>query len=133
MINPINIAIVDDELDMHTICKAIFSNEVKNNLFNTFYFSNGKECYDFIQDEHEKIKVILVLSDLQMPIMDGFTLLELIKKNYPEISVYIISAYGSDDYISKAKKLGAEDFFVKPINFSRLKKQILEEFIDYSK
>ena len=68
----------------------------------------------------EKEKPDIVLADLRMPEMDGMILLEKIKAKYPEISVIVLTAYGTVDNAVKAMKKGAFYYLTKPVNLEEL-------------
>ena len=124
----LNIAFVDDEEAMQTIVELRFKNEIKEGKVKIHYFLNGEECANYLRKESHKLSILLILSDINMPVMDGFTLLEIIKKNYPQIEVFMLSAYGTSEYFSKADQLGADDFFTKPVDFAKLKDKIFQKF-----
>lgn len=88
-----------------------------------FAFS-GQEALDLLNDTIPP-DVVYVFSDINMPGMSGLDLLDTIKKNYPNIKVSMISAYGDQENYEKAIKSGAKEFFTKPIDFNTLKKEIL--------
>lgn len=81
---------------------------------------NGKEALDILASE----KVDLVLLDLVMPVMDGFTVLERMNKG--STKVIIVSALSQDVFISKAMNLGADYYMLKPFSFKALEEKILE-------
>ena len=72
-------------------------------------------------------EAILILSDINMPGMSGLELLERIKKNYlaPPPVVMMVTAYGDDENFNTAKRLGADDFLTKPVDFKVLKEKLL--------
>jgi len=72
-------------------------------------FPNGKELVDFISTQ----KIDVVLTDLNMPIMDGFGVLEQLKKNYPDIKVVVISMYDDEKIFKRVVKEGADAFILK--------------------
>lgn len=125
-----NLAIVDDEPGVHTIFKARFRKEVKAGLLKLHHFYNGQECYDALKGQklNEELDFGFIILDINMPIMDGFTLLKIIKTEYPSFDVCMCSAYADEDYVSKARSLGAIDFLVKPLNFKEMKKIVYEKF-----
>ena len=129
MSDKLNIAVVDDEEGVHKIFQAHFQREVKNELVTVHYFFNGKECINFLEADGKNINILLVLSDINMPVMYGLTLLDIIKREFPKIEVYMITAYDTDDYIKKTDDLGADRFLVKPLDFKKLKKEIKEKFL----
>ena len=74
----------------------------------------------------EEIEPILVavLSDINMPGMDGLELLGEIKRRRPELPVIMVTAYGDDERRRRARELGASEFVAKPVDFDRLKEQL---------
>lgn len=73
-------------------------------------------------DGHEAIEVVketqphLVTMDITMPVMDGLQSLSIIKRDYPEIQVVVVSAFGERANILEAIRLGASNFIVKPFD-----------------
>src|SRR5262244_2152947 len=68
--------------------------------------------------------LIAIVSDINMPGMDGLDLLGEIKRRYPELSVMMVTAYGDDERRRRAKELGAAEFLTKPVDFDFLKTQL---------
>lgn len=86
--------------------------------------SNGKEAYDKIEEYYPDV----VLTDITMPYMDGLELAEKITKDYPEISIILITGNNEFEYAKRALKVGVCDYIVKPFEkeeliFSLLKLQ----------
>jgi len=77
--------------------------------FDVFIAFNGKQALEILK----KNKIDLILLDLMMPIMDGFTFLEKLKNKKEKIKVFILSNLGQQDDIDKSIKLGATEFFIK--------------------
>ena len=75
--------------------------------------------------EHKQ-EAVLILSDINMPGMSGFELLEQIKKKFgaPPPVVMMITAYGDKENYAKAIELGADDFITKPVDFTELKEKL---------
>ena len=71
---------------------------------------------------------ILILSDINMPGMSGLELLKKIKSNYvaPPPVVMMVTAYGDEENYNTAKRLGADDFLTKPVDFTLLKQKLLK-------
>ena len=69
-------------------------------------------------------QLIVILSDINMPGMDGLTLLGEIKRRWPELLVMMVTAYGDDERRRIAHTRGAADFIAKPVDFSILKRQL---------
>lgn len=111
------ILIVDDEPDVEVLMKQRFRKQIKEKRFSLLFARNGIEALDVLAKEPE---VRLVISDINMPEMDGLTLLKNINEKFPNVIPIIVSAYGDMNNIRAAMNLGAFDFVTKPINFEDL-------------
>jgi len=110
------ILVVDDEPDLELLIKQKFRKEIKDGKYNFTFAANGVEALNKLIEDQE---IELVLTDINMPEMDGLTLLAKIKElNNPLLHSVIVSAYGDIQNIRTAMNGGAFDFIVKPINFS---------------
>ena len=119
-----NILVVDDEKDIQPLFEQRFRKEIKNGEINFVFAYSGEEALECLQDyKHE---AVLILSDINMPGMSGFELLDKIKqKNHkPPPVVMMITAYGDDENYKQAMQLGADDFLTKPVDFVDLKEKI---------
>lgn len=114
---PANILVVDDEPDLELLIKQKFRKKVKNNEFNFTFANKGLEALNRIQEDKE---IDIVLTDINMPEMDGLTLVSKLTEQYPTLRSVIVSAYGDMGNIRKALNFGAFDFITKPINFEDL-------------
>ena len=111
------ILIVDDEEDLEDLILQRFSHKDFLHDYQFLYASNGLEALEAIRDFPD-IEIALV--DINMPEMDGLTLLEKSKKYNPLLQAIIISAYGDMSNIRIAMNKGAFDFLNKPIDMSDL-------------
>jgi CheY-like chemotaxis protein len=114
-----HIVFVDDEksaikLFEHSLKAQVQSGEVK-----LLCFSSGQECLDYLKVN--EVEVMLMFSDINMPNMDGFSLLDKLKVYYPHLDLFFISAYDREDFKSKASMMGAKGYLTKPVNFSAIK------------
>ena len=118
------ILVVDDERDVQLLFEQRFRREVKNGeMYFVFAFS-GEEALTYL-NEHEH-EAVLILSDINMPGMSGLELLGRIKQKYnqPPPVVMMITAYGDAENFNTAKRLGADDFLTKPVDFTLLKEKL---------
>ena len=92
-----HIAVIDDEDDFLTIFKFMFRSETTKGLYDLHYFHNGKEFAEFIAENNKKEFFDLVLTDLNMPFMNGFELLKLAHQEIPYVPIFVLSAYGAED------------------------------------
>jgi DNA-binding NtrC family response regulator len=122
----IEIMSVDDEVDIQEIYNFHFEEEQKKNEVRLYYSSSGKECLNFLNTETGS-DIILVLSDINMPEMNGLELLDKIKSVHPNVHVCMVSAYDTYDYKNQAEQKGAASFFSKPVDFEKLKEFIFGE------
>lgn len=115
---PIKMLIVDDEPDIEPLIRQKFRKQIKENAYDFLFAQNGVDALARIES-HPDIEVIL--SDINMPEMDGLTLLSRIEAmNNPALKAVIISAYGDMENIRTAMNRGAFDFVTKPIDFNDL-------------
>ena len=118
------ILVVDDEHDIQQLFEQRFRKEIKSGEFNFIFTFSGPEAIEYLdRAPHE---VVLILSDINMPGMSGFELLNEIKKKFtkPPPIVMMITAYGDDENRNQSIKMGADDFLTKPIDFNLLKTKL---------
>jgi CheY-like chemotaxis protein len=118
------ILVVDDEQDVQVLFEQRFRKEIKNGEFNFAFAFSGEDALGYLKEhEHE---AVLILSDINMPGMSGLQLLEEIKQKYykPPPVVMMITAYGDAENFNMAKRLGADDFLTKPVDFITLKEKL---------
>ncbi|WP_339842013.1 adenylate/guanylate cyclase domain-containing protein [uncultured Maribacter sp.] len=111
------IMVVDDETDLEILIKQKFRKQIRQNEYEFVFAINGRDALDKLV-EHPGIDI--VLSDINMPEMDGLTLLSELHESSPLIKSVIVSAYGDMENIRVAMNRGAFDFITKPINFEDL-------------
>ncbi len=111
------IMVVDDETDLEMLIKQKFRKQIRQNEYEFLFAINGQDALDKL-DANPGVEI--VLSDINMPEMDGLTLLSRLHESKPLIKSVIVSAYGDMDNIRVAMNRGAFDFITKPINFEDL-------------
>ena len=115
--SPTRLLVVDDEEDLELLILQRFRRHIRQGEIDFVFARNGKEALEKLED-HPEIR--LVLSDINMPVMDGLTLLAQLEEIRPEIRAVIVSAYGDMENIRTAMNRGAFDFITKPIDFKDL-------------
>ena len=118
------ILVVDDEKDIKFLFEQRFRKEIKAGKVAFLFAFSGEEAQDYlISNGADHVKKIL--SDINMPGMNGLELLKWIKNNFPELKVAMITAYGDEKNYQQAKEYGCDDYMTKPINFNHLKEKVL--------
>ena len=111
------ILVADDEVDLEMLIKQKFRQKIREQEYEFIFAVNGNDALAKIQLHPD---VDIVLSDINMPEMDGLTLLSRLGESSPLIKSVIVSAYGDMENIRTAMNRGAFDFITKPINFEDL-------------
>jgi two-component system, response regulator, stage 0 sporulation protein F len=121
----VSILVVDDEADVAELFRQQFRREVRQGTYAMHFANSGEEALAKLDDEIEPT-LIVILSDINMPGMDGLTLLREVKARHPELPVMMVSAYGDDERRRRADEYGAREFITKPVDFDLLKTQLLQ-------
>src|SRR4051812_14599736 len=111
------ILVADDEVDLETLIRQKFRQKIRQQEYEFVFAANGNDAIRKIE-EHPDID--MVLSDINMPEMDGLTLLGKLATSNPLLKTVMVSAYGDMENIRTAMNRGAFDFVTKPINFDDL-------------
>ena len=112
-----NILVVDDERDLAELIQQKFRKKIRNNEYAFTFAYDGLEALALLNQNNE---IDMVLTDINMPKMDGLTLLSRVNENFPLLKSVIVSAYGDMQNIRTALNRGAFDFVTKPIDFQDL-------------
>jgi adenylate cyclase len=123
------ILVVDDEADLEALVKQKFRRKIRENVYEFVFAQNGEEALQKVS-EHPDLDI--VLSDINMPIMDGLTLLSRLPEANPILKAIVVSAYGDMQNIRTAMNRGAFDFVCKPVDFDDLD-VTMEKTINYVK
>ena len=119
-----SILIVDDEPDIADLFRQRFRREVRQGQYVLHFADSGEEALRQLAEIHPEL--IVILSYINMPGMDGLELLREVRRLRPELPVLMVTAYGDDERRHRAKELGAADFLTKPVDFDRLKQQLVQ-------
>lgn len=108
----LTILVIEDEDSLLQLYRIVLEKEG----FKVLTVHNGQEAWDLIEKEH----VDLVITDILMPVMDGYEFTELLRRSNPSMPVLMITA--KDDFPSKNKgfSLGTDDYMTKPVNLDEM-------------
>ena len=118
-----SILVVDDEPDVADLFRQRFRREARQGTYVMHFAASGTEALDRLAGEIQPT-LIAVVSDINMPGMDGLELLAEIKQRFPDLPVMMVTAYGDDDRRRRARELGAFQFLPKPVDFDKLKARL---------
>ncbi len=113
----VKILVVDDEADLEVLIKQKFRQKIREQQYEFVFAINGRHALEQLE-QHSNVDV--VLSDINMPEMDGLTLLSRLNEQHSLLKTVIVSAYGDMENIRMAMNRGAFDFVTKPVDFKDL-------------
>ena len=116
-----NIIIVDDEAMIEPIFQLHFRQEIANQKVHLHFFQSPKKALIFCCEN----TISLLITDVNMPEMSGYALVENLKKKGFSAPIFMITAYQDEETERKAKELGVTAFFTKPVDLKELKIRIL--------
>ncbi len=111
------ILVADDEADLEILIKQKFRKQIREQKYQFLFSLNGKDALSKLQENRD---IDVVLSDINMPEIDGLTLLTQLHEVCPLVQTVMVSAYGDMENIRTAMNRGAFDFVCKPVNFEDL-------------
>jgi adenylate cyclase len=115
------ILVVDDEPDLEALVTQKFRRQIRDGALSFLFAHDGVEALSLVAENGD---IDMVLSDINMPRMDGLSLLERLQQAEEKLSTVIVSAYGDMSNIRTAMNRGAFDFLTKPIDFADLETTI---------
>ena len=119
----VSILVVDDETDVADLFRQRFRRETREGTYVMHFAYSGEEALDKLVGGIEP-QLIVILSDINMPGMDGLALLREIKERWGDLPVMMVTAYGDDERRRRADEYGAAEFITKPVDFDLLKEQL---------
>jgi DNA-binding NtrC family response regulator len=119
----VRVLVVDDEQDVEALFRQQFRREVREGLYTLDFALSALSALAILDDAGGE-KIILLVSDINMPGMSGLDLLPIVKKRRPNLPVFMISAYGDAERVKTALERGASKFVTKPVDFPQLKQDV---------
>jgi DNA-binding response OmpR family regulator len=117
--------IVDDETDIEPLFKQRFRREIRDGILEC-HFCFSAECALEYLNSARATDIVLILSDINMPGMNGLELLRILKEKYSHLTVFMVTAYDDEEKYKKALEYGADRYLTKPIDFEKLKAEVLD-------
>ena len=117
------ILVVDDEPDVVELFRQRFRGEARRGDYALHFAESGESALELLKRDIRP-ELVLIVSDINMPGMDGLQLLREIRRGWPELSVMMVTAYGDDERRRSAAEAGAVDFLNKPVDFDYLKQRV---------
>ena len=118
-----SILVVDDEPDVTEMFRQRFRREARQGTYVLHFAASGEEALDKLANG-VRPELIVILSDINMPGMDGLSLLREIKTRRPDLPVMMVTAYGDEERRRQAAEAGALQFLSKPVDFELLKEEL---------
>jgi len=119
----VSILVVDDEPDVADLFRQRFRREARQGTYVLHFAGSGEDALQQLADDIEP-ELIVILSDINMPGMDGLELLREVKQQRPGLPVMMVTAYGDDERRRRAAEFGAAHFINKPVDFDLLKSHL---------
>ena len=119
----VSILVVDDEADVAELFRQQFRREVRQGDY-VMHFAQSAEAALGMLADGIRPELIVVLSDINMPGMDGLGLLRKVKEQHAQLPVIMVTAYGDDERRQTARQYGAAEFVTKPVDFALLKQHL---------
>jgi CheY-like chemotaxis protein len=118
-----SVLVVDDEPDVAEMFRQHFRREARQGTYVLHFAASGDEALDKLVNG-VRPELIVILSDINMPGMDGLSLLREIKRLRPDLPVMMVTAYGDEERRRQAGAAGALQFLTKPVDFDFLKREL---------
>lgn len=116
---PISVLFVDDEKTLRLVYEKLIGSWVDK----MYLASNGQEGFEI----YNQYQPDLVITDIRMPVMNGLDMTLMIRRQYPQARIVILSAYSEASFLIRAIEGGVKDFLIKPVDNHVLHKAIIEQ------
>lgn len=110
------VAVIDDEVEMEYIYSILLEKPIRKGLVELKFFSDSRTFVNWLENNQPD----LILSDINMPDLDGPNVMEVIKKTGRSIPTYFVSGYDEAEFRKIMRELGVYRFLSKPLNFNNV-------------
>lgn len=125
---PLDIVIVDDESSVGVLYEMKLRKPIENGSIRYHFFENAQDCLNYFEQTPRHPGAEVLFTDINMPEVSGFDLLAKVKRKFPSIDVFMMSAYDDEASIQKSFRLGARGYFTKPVNYRELQNRIEADY-----
>ncbi len=119
----LKVLVVDDEPDVELMFRQRMRRDIRSGRYDFVFARSGVHALEVLAEHPD---VCQVITDLNMPEMDGLTLLDCLTEAWPDVPSLVVSAYGDSGRISSARERGSSGFVVKPVDFDLLRSAMAE-------
>ena len=123
------VLVVDDEPEVEPMFRQRMRREVRAGVYEFLFARSGRHALEVLEENPD---VQLVITDLNMPEMNGWQLLDALGEQWPGLPSMVVSAYGDAENVRRAEERGAAGFVVKPVDFTDLREKVAESLGDAS-
>jgi len=117
------ILVVDDEEDVISLFKQRFRREIRSGELSLAFAHSAQDALALLAEPAES-RVVLILSDINMPGMSGLELLRVLKERRVPSPVVMITAYDNPEHKQMAQRYGADGYLTKPLDFDELRAEL---------
>ena len=125
-LDALKVLVVDDEPDVEPLFRQQMRRDIRSGRYQFVFARSGVHALEVLAEHPD---VSLVITDLNMPEMDGLTLLDCLAETWPGVPSLVVSAYSDTDRMSDARERGSSVFVVKPVDFGLLR-SAMEDSLD---
>ena len=115
------VLVVDDEPEVEPMFRQRMRREVRAVVYEFLFALSGRRAVEVLEENPD---IRLVITDLNMPEMNGCQLLDALGHQWPDLPSIVVSAYGDRDNVQQAEERGARCFVVKPVDFTELRERV---------
>lgn len=124
-----SILVIDDEPDAFDLFRQRYRREIRQGKYVLHFASSGEDALEFLNGG-ENHDTSVVLSDIRMPGIDGIELLEQVKQAWPDVPVFMVSAFADAKTRDLVLSKGADGFYSKPKDFASLDTMLTTRFVE---
>ena len=117
----LKVLVVDDEPEVEPMFRQRMRREVRAGVYEFLFASSGRHALEVLEANPD---IKLVITDLSMPEMNGWQLLDAMGELWPDVPSMVVSAFGDPESVKRAEESGAQGFVVKPVDFTELRGQV---------